>query len=177
MLSHHKKRWIAWPVKWISQWRACKPLMRQPTAFAVYVFLYYPRKAEPFEINTPNPTKRVLIATQSTDFKNELTTTLCDSLKASSAYIRGIDVGGLSEVNESDWDRVLIITSFIARLNGNIDRYVSGSHAPEKILVFVTSGGSDWQPPSDFKVDALTSASRATYTSGLVSLITESSSE
>ena len=30
--------------------------------FAIYVILYYPRKAESFEINTLNPTQKILIA-------------------------------------------------------------------------------------------------------------------
>ena len=28
-------------------------------SFVIYVILYYPRKAEPFEINTANPTKTI----------------------------------------------------------------------------------------------------------------------
>ena len=32
--------------------------------FAIYVFRYYPREAESYEINTANPTKKILIASQ-----------------------------------------------------------------------------------------------------------------
>jgi len=139
--------------------------------FAIYVILYYPRKVESFEINSANPTKKILIATQGSEFKNTLTKMLCDSLKKSSVYIRGMDVGELAEVNDKDWDKILIINSFIIRLNKNVDRIINRTYAPEKILVFVTSGGSDWQPPSQFKVDALTSASRTVYINDLVHMI------
>ena len=142
-------------------------------AFAVYVFLYYPRKAEPFEINTPNPTKTILIAGQGSDFKSSLTTALCDSLKKSSAYIKGIDVGNLGEVNVEDWDRILIISSLIIRVNKDVDRFIARTLTPEKILVLVTSGGADWLPRSDFEVDAFTSASKKVHTNSLVYMITD----
>jgi len=142
-------------------------------AFAIYVFLYYPRKAEPFEINTVNPTKKILFATQSSDFKNSLIKILCDSLKKPSVYIRGIDVGELAEMNDQDWDKILIVNSFIIRLNKNVERFINRTLAPGKILVFITSGGADWLPQPEFKVDALTSASRKLYIENLVHLITD----
>ncbi|MFC1800213.1 tetratricopeptide repeat protein [Candidatus Eisenbacteria bacterium] len=142
-------------------------------ALAVYVILYYPRTAEPFEITAPDPARRVLIATQGSDFKNTLTRALCDSLRQSSVYIRGIDVGDLAEVNAEDWDRILIVNSFIIWLNKDVDRFIARAKAPEKILVFVTSGGADWLPQPESAVDALTSASRKAYIGDLVHLITD----
>jgi len=142
-------------------------------AFAIYVILYYPRKAEPFEVNTLNPARRILIATQGSDFKDTLTEVLCNSLRQSSVYIRGIDVGDLSEVDDADWDRVLIINSFIIWLNRDVDRFITRTLRREKILVFVTSGGADWMPQPEFRVDALTSASRKAYIDDLVHMITD----
>ena len=140
-------------------------------AFAIYVYLFYPRNAEPFEINRDNPTKNILIATQGSDFKESLVKTLCDSLKTSSVYIKGIDVGDLETVNDEDWDRILIINSFIIRLNSKVDRFINSSSTPDKILLMVTSGGADWQPEPEIVVDALTSASRKEYIDGLINLI------
>ena len=141
--------------------------------FAIYVFLYYPRKAEPFEINTSNQTEKILIATQGSDFKNAFVKVLCDSLKKKSVYIKGINVGELTEVNDEDWDRILIVNSFIIRLNKDIEQFVDNADKPQKILLFVTSGGADWQPKADLKVDAFTSASRKVYIEGQVNLITD----
>jgi len=139
---------------------------------AIYVILYYPRKAESFEINNANPTKKILIATQGSDFKNSLVKILCDSLKKSSVYIKGIDLGELTEVDDKNWDRILIINALIVRLNKNVERIITSTHTPEKILMFVTSGGADWLPQSYYKVDAITSASRMTYVNDLGHLIT-----
>ena len=142
-------------------------------AFAIYVILFYPRKAESFEINAVNPTQKILIATQGSDFKNILVKTLCDSLKKSSVYIKGIDVGELAEVNAEDWDKILIINSFIIWLNESADRFITRTITPEKILVFITSGGADWLPQPEFRVDAITSASRKEYINDLIRLITD----
>jgi tetratricopeptide (TPR) repeat protein len=146
-------------------------------ALAIYVILYYPRKAEPFEVDALDPCRKVLIATQGSDFKNALARAICDSLRASSVYIKGIDVGGLIEVNDGDWDRVLIVNSFIIWLNKDVDQFISRTAEADKILVYVTSGGADWLPQPEFPVDALTSASKKAYIDDLVRLITDWMSE
>ena len=140
--------------------------------FAVYVYLFYPRQADSFEIRSSNPTKKILIATQGSDFKNSLVKTLCDSLKKTSLFIKGIDVGELEKVNEKEWDKILIINSFLIRLNKDVNRFANRSVTPENILLFITSGGADWQPQPDLKIDAVTSASRKEYITDLAKLFT-----
>lgn len=139
--------------------------------FTIYVILYFPRKAESFEINQANQTRSILIATQGSGFKDILVKTLCDSIGAPSLYIRGIDVRDLAEVNEIEFDKVIILNSFVIRLNKDVERFIEQSSAPEKVLMLVTSGGADWQPCPQQKVDAITSASREVYVDELVQLI------
>lgn len=138
--------------------------------FLVYSFLYYPRKADSFEINDPESGKRILIATQDTDFKNAYVELLCESMEGEAVYVRGIDVGELDHVLAEEWDNILIINSFVIRLNKHVHKMIANSTDPEKFLVFVTSGGADWQPEEDFKVDAITSASHQIYIDDLVDL-------
>lgn len=136
--------------------------------FIVYVVLYYPRKANAFEINSSDQVKRILIATQDTDFKNAYVDVLCNSLKGQAVYVQGIDVGDLEHVVVEEWNNILIINSFVIRLNKHVHKIITNSRAPEKFLVFVTSGGADWKPGEDFKVDAITSASHESYIKDLV---------
>lgn len=143
------------------------------TALVIYVILYYPRKAEAFEFNASPTAKQILIATQGSQFKNVLSEALIDTLRKSSVRIKGIDVGSLSEVNDADWDRILIVNSFIIQLNKHIDRFIHRAQTTENILVYVTSGGADWLPQPKLQVDALTSASRMEYIDDLVHLITD----
>ncbi len=139
--------------------------------FAIYVYLFYPRKAEPFELTAVNPTRNILIATQRSDFKEALVKSLCDSLKQSATHIKGIDVSQLATVDEKNWDSILIINSLVIKLHKNAARFISQSHTPEKIMVFVTSGGADWRPQSEFKVEAITAPSRKAHTHDLTRLI------
>jgi len=141
--------------------------------FTIYVILYFPRKAVPFEVNSADQAKSILIATQGSGFKDILVKTLCDSLKQSSIYIKGIDVKDLAEVNEENWNKIIIINSFVIRLNKNIERFIDHSSTPGNVLLFVTSGGADWQPQPQLKVDAITSASREVYIEDLVQLMTD----
>ena len=141
--------------------------------FTIYVILYFPRKAESFEIRTETPSTNILIATQGSGFKDIFVKTLCDSLKKSSIYIKGIDVKDLAEVNEENWNKIIIINSFVIRLNKNVERFIDHSSTPGNVLLFVTSGGADWQPQPQLKVDAITSASREVYIEDLVQLMTD----
>lgn len=137
----------------------------------IYVYLYYPRPAEPFEFKGDHPVRRILIATQGSDFKNVLVENLCDSLKNSPVYIKGVRVKDLDGIDHGNWDRILIVNSFLVWLNRHVQRFVRSAAEPEKILLMVTSGGGDWQPEPDLKVDAFTSASRKVNVRGLVRLI------
>jgi tetratricopeptide (TPR) repeat protein len=139
--------------------------------FGFYVYLYYPRIAEPFEIIPDNPKKKILIATQSSEFKDRLVEDLCDSLQNSSTHIKGIDSGDLSEVNAGDWDRILIINAFLIEPSSDVTDFINRSNNPNKSLLLETSGGADWLPEPELKIDALTSASRKEYITGLVQLI------
>jgi tetratricopeptide (TPR) repeat protein len=141
--------------------------------FSIYVYLYYPRTAKTFEITTPNPINKILIATQSSDFKDTLVEIICDSLKDPSTFIKGIDLGTLSHINEGNWDRILLISTFMIRLNSDIEQYIKRIAIPEKTLLFVTSGGADWLPEPELKIDALTSASSKDDINDIIQLIND----
>lgn len=140
--------------------------------FAIYVYKFYPRTADSYEINVANPKEKVLIATQSTEFKNLLVKNLCDSLKSKSVYVKVIDVDKLIEAGSDNWDRILIINSFIIRLNKEINNFLK-KDSTNKTLLVVTAGGGDWRPKQELKVDAITSASRIEYTNSYTKLIND----
>ena len=141
--------------------------------FVFYVYLFYPRHAESFEFSTAQPKQKILIATQSSEFKNTLVQTLCDSLKELPVHVQGRDVSDLEEVRVEAWDKILIVNTFMIRFNKDVERFLERSNSAENVLVLVTSGGNDWLPHTKLKVDALTSASRTVNISGLVKLITD----
>lgn len=140
--------------------------------FAIYVYKFYPRTADSYEIVVTNPKEKVLIATQSTEFKNLLVKNLCDSLKSKSVYVKVIDIDKITEVGSDNWDRILIINSFIIQLNKEINNFLK-KDSTKKILLVVTAGGADWRPKQEIKVDAITSASRIEYTNNITKLIND----
>ena len=81
-------------------------------AFLVYVIVNYPRKIEPFQHSSLNPEKRILIATQGSDFKHALNRTLFDSLKQRPVFIKGINISDLVNEDENKWDKILIVNAY-----------------------------------------------------------------
>ena len=136
--------------------------------FSIYLYKNYPRSASPFEITSLNPTNRVLIATQGSEFKYHLVKNLCSSLKSPEIYIKGIEV---DDVDVNKWDHIIIPNSFIVKLNRKVDRFIKRVNQPDKILLFVTAGGADWVAKPDLEVDAITSASHIEYGDDLIKLI------
>jgi len=128
--------------------------------FGIYVYLYYPRTAQTYEYAGPDPGKKILIASQGSSFKEKLVQTIFDSLKYSSGHIKVIDVGRLEETDAAYWDKILIVNTFMVRLNSDVNEFIQKISEPDKVLIFITSGGADWRPEPKLKIDALTSASR-----------------
>ena len=75
-----------------------------------------------------------MIATQSTESKNLLVKNLCDSLKSKSVYVKVIDIDKITEVGSDNWDRILIINSFIIQLNKEINNFLK-KDSTKKILL------------------------------------------
>jgi len=137
---------------------------------SVYLFRNYPRSASPFEVQVENPNQKILIATQRSHFKDQFVSMLVDSLSLTTNYIRGVEVNDLKDMNDDDWDKIIIINSFIVKLNRKADRFIQRAERPEKILLFVTSGGADWKPQPELQIDAITSASRIENENELIQL-------
>jgi tetratricopeptide (TPR) repeat protein len=129
-------------------------------AFAVYLFLYYPRKIEPFEINRADLPTKVLIATQGSDFKNSLVATVCDKLEKYPAYVKVINVEGLDDVDAANWQNIIVMnTMMINKMSSHVERFVLQSGHLKNSLLLVTSGGFDYLPTNQ-TVDTITAASR-----------------
>lgn len=116
--------------------------------------------AQPFEVGTADMDKKVLIATQGSNFKNVMVDTLTSRLKGEDVYIRVIDISGLNEVNQEDWDAEIIIhTTEAFKLPESVKEYLDRIENPDEVMLLITSGSGKWRP-EDYKVDILTSASR-----------------
>lgn len=125
-----------------------------------YCYKNFSRKAPVLEINTGHSGDRVLLASQGSEFKDQFVTSFCDSLQGHVSILKVVELKDLNEIVASDWDRIILLNSFIVKLNRRVGRFIDGLESPEKVLLLVTSGGADWKPQPDLELDAITSASQ-----------------
>jgi hypothetical protein len=141
-------------------------------AFSIwYVVSFYPRPAESFEVNSPDLSKKILVATQGSEFKDGLVDAFCARLAAQPMYVKVIDVSGLDDVDTNEWSKVLVInTAMMNIMSGPARRLVARREGLDNVLLLITSGGGDFKP-TDLEVDALSGASRTSDTNRLVDLL------
>ena len=128
--------------------------------FGIYLLVNRQGVAEPFEVGSADMSKKVLIATQGSEYKNLMVDTLVSRLKAEDVYISITDISNLSEINQEDWDaEVIIHTTEASKLPDPVKKYFEGIEDPDEIILLITSGDGTWKP-EECKVDVLTSASK-----------------
>lgn len=128
--------------------------------FAGYVIKFYPRPAEPFEVNSSALEQKLLIATHSSEFKNALVSRIVEEYKDQDFYIKVIDVSALEETRDENWwGTVIINASMMNKLNSGINDYLQEQDSSANIVLVTTSGGGDFIPP-DLQVDGITTASK-----------------
>jgi len=130
--------------------------------FGIYLIIHIQDVAEPMEVGSPEMDKKVLIATQGSEYKNALLDTLVVRLKGEDVYISVIDISDLSEINQEDWDaEVIIHTTEGWKLPDPVKEYLDRIDNPNEVILLITSGDGSWKP-EECKVDVLTSASKVT---------------
>lgn len=139
--------------------------------FGIYLFIHKQRVIEPFEVGNAETEHKILIASQGSDFKNALVESLTTHLQKKRVYIKVIDVTSLQEVNEHEWDGlVLIHSSEQWKLQPDVKAYLDRATDLDKIVVVTTSGSGDWKT-KDYDVDVLTSASKSEELPSLITNI------
>jgi hypothetical protein len=131
--------------------------------FLIYVYKNYPRKIEPFEINKPELSNRILIASQGSEFKNALLTNLIGKIDNDSTYIKVINVSELNDVQDMDWKNIIIINTCIAdKINKTANQFILQTNNTNTIIMLITAGDGGWKP-INLSVDAISTASRVSY--------------
>lgn len=124
---------------------------------------------ESFEVGSPELEQKVLIASQGSEFKNALVDNLKEHPKEKSFYIKVVDVSALGEVNENEWNAlVLIHTTQQNRLQPDVKEYLNRAKNLSKVILVTTSGSGEWQT-ENYGIDIFTSASRMNELESLVS--------
>jgi len=128
--------------------------------FGIYLLMNKQGVIEPFEVNNPELGQKVLIASQGSDFKNAVVESLTQYLREKPVYTKVIDVTALAEVNEDEWDAVVLIhTTEKWKLQPDVKAYLDRAEDISKVVPLTTSGSGEWKT-KDFNVDVITSASK-----------------
>jgi hypothetical protein len=126
----------------------------------IYLLIHVQDPAESMEVGSPDLSKKILIATQGSKYKNLMLDTLVARLKAGDVYINVIDISNLNEIKQGDWDaEVIIHTTEGWKLPDPVKEYLNRMENPDEVILLITSGDGNWKP-EECKVDVLTSASK-----------------
>lgn len=112
-------------------------------------------------IETPGATRRMLIASQGSEYKEALVRKLVAQLQADSVAVRLVDVTQLPTVREAEYDAAILICSIeYYAAQKDVAAYIAAAQRPERIVLHTTSGQGD-MPPRQCRIDAITGASQA----------------
>ena len=106
--------------------------------------------------------KSILIASEKSDYKNQLVKMLSETLKKKGFYIKVIDVtydsAPIDSVKIDDWKSIIIINSIKAgRLNWYVENFIVSNNLDSKIVLINISDSGDAK--TDHNIDAITTAS------------------
>jgi len=109
----------------------------------------------------PGSGNRLLIATQGSGFKSALIDSVTVYLIDDSLYVRVIDVTGLGEIDDNEWNAILIVhTTEQWKLQPDVAKYLERARDLSKVIVVTTSGSGEWKS-DEYAVDVITSASKS----------------
>ena len=112
--------------------------------------------------------RRVLIATQQSEFKETIVADITDALKEDACYVRVVDVTELGSESPQDYSAVIIANTCIAwRLNRTVKGFLEEVQDRNRVFLITTANGEECEEPPP-GVDAVTAASKTGRPSEIV---------
>jgi hypothetical protein len=112
------------------------------------------------EAGDPGAGKRVLIATQRSDFKEAVVSRIVEDLEKDLCYVRVIDLKRLKNELAGDFGAIVVVNTCKAwSLSRGASKFVKKFPDKDRVVMLTTASGEDWRPKS-VEVDAITSASK-----------------
>jgi hypothetical protein len=149
------KKWIK-----ILIWIIATPIILLIIALVAYVIVNRQGVIEPYSAGDPAAEKRVLIASQGSEFKEQLVAQLVDRFSNEQMYISVLDCTALDGIDGSDWDAIIMLhTMQIHKMPKEARRFLERQKDLSRTMLVCTSGGGD-EIIAGFAVDAISSPSR-----------------
>ncbi|MEL6810328.1 MAG: hypothetical protein AAFP76_03215 [Bacteroidota bacterium] len=127
--------------------------------FAVwYKNTYSMEVVSPYAVNDAHLPTKLLVATQGSEFKDQITASLVNRYHQDSVYISVIDVSSLKDVKPEDYKAIIVMHTWENwKPPRPVEEFVDRTKAySDKIIVLTTSGEGSYRME---EVDALTGAS------------------
>jgi hypothetical protein len=119
----------------------------------------------PYETGNPDSARKVLIAGERSEFKEQVVVGLIEKLGTEDWYYRVIGLNQLAEQDTEAFGAVLLVAAVRAgKLSGQVTDFLSSNPANPKVILFYTRGSEEPMPEKSrpkLKVDAVSSASKA----------------
>lgn len=111
-----------------------------------------------------NAARKILIAGQSSEFKQDVIIKVMETLGTKEYYFKIIGLNQLDKEETEQYGVILLVNTYMAgHIDGRVTRILQDDPTNPKIIVFYTIGDENNPPPDwakpDIKVDAVTSAS------------------
>jgi len=152
------------PIIWLVIFLACLMILA-----IIYRSIFSMDKAIAFEVNDKSLETRLLIATQGSDFKNELVDRLVDSLRSHPVYIEVRDIDILPEIQVLDWSGIVVIHTWeYAKPPKEVSNFALQNDSLTNVIFFATSGGGSYAIEG---IDAISGASNPDKTDGYLNQI------
>ncbi len=125
--------------------------------FTWYQFTFSMDYVHPYELNDPKNEHQLLIATQGSDFKDEITQKIVANYSDRQFYIKVIDVSKLANYKIPDWEIVIIMHTWeIGVPEENVALFLGKVEDISNVIVVTTSGDGGFTPEG---IDGISCAS------------------
>lgn len=129
-----------------------------------YKYEYAMDKTEEYQINSPDYSRKLVIATQGSDFKNAVTNEIVNHFKQDSISIKVIDVSSLPKINPKDYNAIVLIHTWENfKPPVEIENFINRTTAEKNRIIVLTTSGQGSNKMEG--IDAITGASKLEETS------------
>jgi hypothetical protein len=136
----------------------------------IYIVMNWQGVIEPYHVGDPGAPLKILIASQGSEFKEDLSKKIVQKLENDSTYISVIDCTTLQEENAADWEAIVIIhTTKVHKIPRYVSTFLEGFSDYSNLILISTSGGGD-EVITEFEVDAISTASSRSLTDTIAGL-------
>ncbi|MCG8568784.1 MAG: hypothetical protein MJB14_01470 [Spirochaetes bacterium] len=133
-------------------------------ALIFYKVTFSQKEVADFEVGSEKTSTQILIATQGSEFKDNVLQIITSHQSMENKYIKIVDVSRLDTCKNQDWSKIIIISSIeSSKIHEEAGEFINNYPDKNKITLLATSGSGKWSGEV-LPVDTITTASKKNLT-------------